>query len=63
MIAAHHQTPNKLRLASGMSEEAARAVIALSQSISNGEDNRERLLVQISQLTGTMANLNEAFGR
>jgi septal ring factor EnvC (AmiA/AmiB activator) len=47
-------------LASGMSEEAARAAIALSQSISNGEDNRERLLVQISQLTGTMASLNEA---
>jgi septal ring factor EnvC (AmiA/AmiB activator) len=47
-------------LANGMSEEAARAVIALSQSISNGEDNRERLLGQISQLTATMANLNEA---
>jgi hypothetical protein len=47
-------------LASGMSVEAARAVMALSQSISNGEDNRERLLVQVSQLTGTMANLNEA---
>jgi hypothetical protein len=47
-------------LASGMSEEAARAVIALSQSISNGENNRERLLEQVSQLTATMANLNEA---
>ena len=47
-------------LASGMSEEAARAVMALSQSISNGEDNRERLLEQVSQLTGTMANLNES---
>ena len=43
-----------------MSEEAARAVMALSQSISNGEDNRERLLEQVSQLTGTMAHLNEA---
>ena len=47
-------------LASGMSEEAARAVVALSQSISNGEDNRDRLLEQVSQLTGTMAHLNEA---
>ena len=47
-------------LASGMSVEAARAVMALSQSISNGEDNRERLLVQVSQLTGTMVSLSEA---
>ena len=47
-------------LASGMSTEAARAVLSLSQSISAGEDNRTRLLDQVSQLTGTMAQLNEA---
>ena len=46
-------------LASGMSEEAARALISLSQSIASGENNRNRLLDQISQLTGTMAQLNE----
>ena len=47
-------------LASGMSEEAARAVLSLSQSISDGEDNRTRLLDKVSQLTSTMAQLNEA---
>ena len=47
-------------LASGMSEEAARACISLSQSISDGEKNRSRLLDQVSQLTSTMAQLNEA---
>ena len=47
-------------LASGMSEEAARACISLSQSISDGEENRSRLLDQVSQLTTTMAQLNEA---
>ena len=47
-------------LASGMSEEAARACISLSQSISDGEENRSRLLDQVSQLTSTMAQLNEA---
>ena len=46
-------------LASGMSEEAARAVLSLSQSISDGEDNRARLLDQVSQLSSTMAKLNE----
>ena len=47
-------------LASGMSEEAARAVLSLSQSISDGEDNRTRLLDQVSQLSNIMAQLNEA---
>ena len=43
-----------------MSEEAARAVLSLSQSISDGEDNRARLLDQVSKLSSTMAQLNEA---
>ena len=43
-----------------MTEEAARACISLSQSISDGEENRSRLLDQVSQLTNTMAQLNEA---
>ena len=51
---------NQSALASGMSEEAARACISLSQSIADGEENRSRLLDQVSQLTNTMAQLNEA---
>ena len=47
-------------MATGMSEEAARAVLSLSHSIADGEDNRARLLDQVSQLTGTMAQLNES---
>ena len=47
-------------LATGMSEEAARAILSLSKSISDSEDNRARLLDQVSQLTSTMAKLNEA---
>ena len=43
-----------------MSEEAARAVLSLSQSISDGEDNRARLLDQVSHLSNIMAQLNEA---
>ena len=45
-------------IASGMSEEG-RAVLSLSQSISDGEDNRARLLDQVSKLSSTMAKLNE----
>ena len=52
-------TTGQSAIASGMSEEAARAVLSLSQSISAGEDNRARLLDQVSQLSSTMAKLNE----
>ncbi|MBL6595380.1 MAG: MotA/TolQ/ExbB proton channel family protein [Candidatus Puniceispirillum sp.] len=47
-------------LASGMSEEAARALLALSKSIEKGETNRERVLEQVSLLNGTIAQMHEA---
>jgi hypothetical protein len=47
-------------LAGGMSEEAARALISLSQAIASGEDNRNRLLERISTLSVTLAELNES---
>ena len=43
-----------------MSEEAARALLALSQSIEKGETNRERVLEQVSLLNGTIAQMHEA---
>lgn len=46
-------------LAHGMSEEAARALLALSHAIAKGEDNREHLLGQLSQFNANMANLAE----
>jgi hypothetical protein len=47
-------------LASAMSEEAARALMTLSQAIAKGEDNRNRLVDQVTHLTGTLAQLNES---
>lgn len=47
-------------LANGMSEEAARALLSLSQSIAAGEANRAKIVEQISNLNSTMAALNEA---
>ena len=47
-------------LAHGMSEEAARALLSLSQSIAEGETNRTRIVEQMSKLNRTMATLNEA---
>jgi len=47
-------------LASGMSEEAARALIHLGNSIAAGEDNRQRVLDQLSVISMTLAALNEA---
>ena len=52
--------PSQNALASGMSEEAARALISLSQSIDSTEENRNRVVEQMAQLTGTMALLNES---
>ena len=47
-------------LAHGMSEEAARALLSLSQSIAEGENNRTKIVEQMSKLNSTMAMLNEA---
>ena len=47
-------------LAGGMSEEAARALIHLGNSISAGEDNRQRVLDQLGNINMTLAALNEA---
>ena len=47
-------------LASGMSEEAARALLSLSQSIAEGETNRTKIVEQMASLNGTLAALNEA---
>ena len=47
-------------LANGMSEEAARALLSLSQSIAVGETNRTKIIEQMSNLNSTMAVLNEA---
>ena len=47
-------------LASGMSKEAARALLVLSQSIEKGESNRERVLEQVSLLNSTIAQMHEA---
>lgn len=47
-------------LAHGMSEEAARALLSLSQSIAEGETNRTKIVEQMSKLNSTMATLNEA---
>jgi hypothetical protein len=47
-------------LASGMSEEAARALIHLGNSIAAGEENRQRVLDQLSSINMTLAALNEA---
>ncbi|HAO41572.1 MAG TPA: flagellar motor protein MotA [Afipia sp.] len=47
-------------LASGMSEEAARALIHLGNSIAAGEDNRQRVLDQLGNINMTLAALNEA---
>jgi DNA repair ATPase RecN len=43
-----------------MSEEAARALIHLGNSIAAGEDNRQRVLDQLSNINMTLAALNEA---
>ena len=42
-----------------MSKEAASALLALSQSIEKGENNRERVLDQISLLNSTIAQMHE----
>ena len=47
-------------LAGGMSEEAARALIHLGNSIAAGEDNRQRVLDQLTNINLTLAALNEA---
>ena len=47
-------------LAQGMSEDAARALIHLGNSIAAGEDNRQRVLDQLSNINMTLAALNEA---
>ncbi len=47
-------------LASGMSEEAARALLSLSHSIAAGEESRAQTLTQISTMNTALANLNEA---
>ena len=43
-----------------MSEDAARALIHLGNSIAAGEDNRQRGLDQLSNINMTLAALNEA---
>ncbi|MDB3891518.1 MotA/TolQ/ExbB proton channel family protein [Alphaproteobacteria bacterium] len=47
-------------LASGMSEEAARALLSLSHSIAAGEENRSATLVQLNKLNLSIAGINEA---
>ena len=47
-------------LAAGMSEEAARALIHLGNSIAAGEDNRAKVLDQLTNVNMTLAALNEA---
>ena len=47
-------------LASGMSEEAARALLSLSHSIAAGEESRAQTLAQMSTMNTTLASLNEA---
>ena len=47
-------------LATGMSEEAARALIHLGNAIAAGEDNRNRVLEQLGKVNLTLAALNEA---
>jgi hypothetical protein len=43
-----------------MSEEAARALIHLGNSIAAGEDNRAKVLDQLTNVNMTLAALNEA---
>ena len=47
-------------LASGMSEEAARALLSLSHSISAGEESRAKTLAQMTSMNTALASLNEA---
>ena len=47
-------------LATGMSEEAARALIHLGNAMAAGEDNRNRVLEQLGNVNMTLAALNEA---
>jgi hypothetical protein len=47
-------------LASGMSEEAARALLSLSHSIAAGEESRAQTLAQMSTMNTALASLNEA---
>ena len=47
-------------LTTGMSEEAARALIHLGNAIAAGEDNRNRVLEQLGNVNMTLAALNEA---
>jgi len=47
-------------LSSGMSEEAARALIHLGNAVAAGEDNRQRVLDQLGNINMTLASLNEA---
>ena len=51
---------NSGALATGMSEEAARALIHLGNAIAAGEDNRNRVLEQLGNVNMTLAALNEA---
>ena len=46
-------------LASGMSEEAARALIKLSDSIARSEAGRDRVIDQLVKVSSTLAQLNE----
>ncbi len=51
---------NTSALASGMTEEAARALIHLGNAVAAGEDNRNRVLEQLGNVNMTLASLNEA---
>ena len=51
---------NASPLAGGMSEEAARALVHLGNSIASGEENRQRVLEQLSNVNVTLGALNEA---
>ena len=51
---------NSNALASGMSEEAARALLSLSHSIAAGEESRAQSLGQMSMMNTSLASLNEA---
>jgi biopolymer transport protein ExbB/TolQ len=47
-------------LATGMSEEASRALLSLSHSIATGEESRAQTLAQMGTMNAALARLNEA---
>jgi len=51
---------NSAALASGMSEEAARALLSLSHSIAASEESRAQTLAQMGTMNTSLASLNEA---